>query len=294
MVKRFIVVLAFLLMGASASAQGQGQDQGPINPKLNAYIKAYNLFIGTFGFTDQYKAYQRSNVSQAKPSSNFWVREGWIDKGVDMLKAANPDSAPGELNVAATALLASMDKVLTHLTSLRPYYESKKYLDDNLARGKAEDAAMLAEFKAAEDDLTRFHVLLDREIDRRDLVSLEELKSEGQLEQYHVSSAVFHAKRLLKLIRMTANAKDPALYTQADAEVATIEKALADAREEHAKGSEFSQFEGASIYFNGLLGAYRELKIAGQKGDAQTMGSRFQLMVNSYNGVIQTLNGSPF
>jgi len=66
------------------------------------------------------------------------VRDGWIGKGVDGLCQISPDlELNNELNAAAAALPGSMKKVQTHLTSFRLYYESRQFVEDNLARGKA-------------------------------------------------------------------------------------------------------------------------------------------------------------
>ncbi|MCL2714797.1 MAG: YiiG family protein [Alphaproteobacteria bacterium] len=289
--KRFFVVLVLLLMGTSALAAEEGGGTA-INPKLNAYIKAYNLFIGTFGFTEQYRSYQRSNISRASVKSNFWVKDGWIGKGVDILYQAAPDMEPkNELNAAAAALLVSMKKVQEHLASLSIYYDSKKYLDDNLARGRAEDPVLLAEFKAAAGDLARFNVLLEEEVDRRDLAQLEVLKKEGQEEEYYLKTATFHAGRLLKVLKPGEDGSDTSVYARGDAEVAAIEKALEAARAVHNKDGSMVQLDVVAPVFNALTGSYRELKSSRSKAGSRDFAVKVSGMVNSYNMAVQLLNG---
>jgi len=296
-VKRLFVVLALFLMGASAVAAEEGQGQA-INPKLNAYIKAYNLFIGTFGFTEQYKAYQNSNIARASVKGNFWVRDGWIGKGVDILFQASPDLEPNnELNAAAAALLGSMKKVQTHLASLSIYYESKKYLEDNLARGRAEDAAMLAEFKAASDDLRRFNVLLEQEVERRDLAQLEALKNEGQEEEYHIKVALLHAGKLLSLLKGAEGEGDTSIFTRGDAEVAAMEKAMEEARALHGKEPGFIQLELMTPGINAMMTSYRELKLGGKKAGSRDFAAKVSQMTSAYNTTVQflnSMNGGPF
>jgi hypothetical protein len=250
--------------------------------KLDTYVAAHNVFVGSFGFEEKAEDYRKSDIAHASPNGMFSVDAGWIDQGVKKLQSARDMSGGSpDLNAAADALIASMGKAQTHLASLETYYESKKYLDDKLARGKAENAQMLAELDAAESDFKKFGSLLDVAIDQRDEVVLDKMKASGDLRQYNNKLALIHAKKLVDLFNGPDDVKNPALLVKGDAEVAIIEKAIADGHQEAAKQGKSDPTAFSEL--TSMIGEYRTFK---QDHDVSDLKS----MVNDYNMAIETSN----
>ncbi|MGN7998519.1 DUF3829 domain-containing protein [Sphingomonas sp. 22176] len=249
--------------------------------QLDAYISAHNRLIGTFGFYEKAAKYREADVAHASTDGQFLVDAGWIDKGIDELKQARAlAGAPADLNAAADALIASMTKVQKHLAELAPYYTSKAYMDDNLARGRKEDAQMLAEIDAADADLKRFSDLIDRESVKRDTAVLEKLKAEGKVLDYNRRLAMFHANALISRFT-TAKAPDAALFQRADADLAIIEPAIAAARAEASKAGEK---EPPELHFlSSMLGSYRSFKKDHRPFNAE-------MMLGSYNHAVEAAN----
>jgi hypothetical protein len=250
--------------------------------KLDTYVEAHNTFVGSFGFEEKAANYRNSDIAHASTNGMFSVDAGWIDQGVKKLTAAHAMSGGSpDLDAAAGALIASMGKAQTHLASLETYYESKKYLDDKLARGKAENAEMLAELDAAEADFKKFGALLDVALDKRDEVVLDKLKDSGDLRQYNNKLALIHAKKLVDLFNGPDDAKNPALFVKGDAEIAIIEKAIADGHQEAAKQGKSDPTAFSEL--TSMIGEYRTFK---QDHDVSDLKS----MVNDYNMAIETSN----
>ena len=249
--------------------------------KLDTYVEAHNTFVGSFGFEEKAADYRKSDIAHASTSGMFLVDDGWIDQGLKKLKTARGLSGGSpDLDAAASALIASMDKVQTHLASLETYYESKKYLDDKLARGKAEDPQMLAELDAAEKDFKAFGALLDVALDKRDEALLDTLKSGDPL-KYNTKLALIHAKKLVNLFNGPDDAKKPDLFAKGDAEVAIIEKAIADAHTEATKAGKSDPTGLSSL--TSMVGSYRTLKQEHEVSDMKSMMDEYNQAVDSMN-----------
>jgi len=264
---------------ADASATAAADDG--TGKKLDTYVEAHNTFVGTFGFEEKAQAYRKSNIAQASTDGSFNVDAGWIEQGLSKLKVAHAMSGgSSDLDTAAGALIASMGKVQTHLASLETYYSSKKYLDDKLARGKAEDSQMLGELDAAEKDFTRFGALLDVALDKRDAALLDTLKSSDPL-KYNTKLALTHSKKLINLFNGPDDAKKPELFAKGDAEVAIIEKAIADAHQEAVKKGKTDPSGLSSL--TSMIGSYRSFKQGHEGSDLESMLREYNSAVDSSN-----------
>ena len=275
------------LSGCDKLASTAGNDQseasgiaGTAN-QLDAYIDAHNELVGPFGFYERADYYRKADVAHAPIDGQFLVGDGSIKTGIEKLKDARAMSgAPADLNTSADALIKSMTKVQTHLAELEPYYTSKAYMDDKLARGRKEDPQMLAEIEAADADLTRFSDLIDRDMDKRETATLAMLKAKGRLLEYNSRLAMFHAKALIKLFQ-GSQGREASVFPRADTEVAIIEKAIAAAHTAAAKAGQKDPSELDLL--SSMLGSYRSFKKDGQPVSGKQM-------LSSYNSAVQVAN----
>jgi len=293
--KILLIGVALLGLGAcnkpgstSGNASGDAETAGTVaasdasaGKKLDTYVEAHNSFVDTFGFEEKAAAYRKSDIAHASIEGPFNVDAGWIEQGLTKLKAARAmPGGSGDLDTAADALIASMGKVQTHLADLENYYSSKKYLDDKLARGKAEDARMLAELDAAEKDFTRYSAVLDVALAKRDQAMLETLKGSSPI-KYNTKLALLHAKALIGLFNAPEDVNKPDLFAKGDAEVAIIEKAIADAHQEATKAGKRDPSGLSSL--TSMIGDYRTLK---QGHEVRNLKS----MVDNYNRAVDSSN----
>ena len=113
------------------------------------------------------------------------------------------------------------------------YYDSKAYKNDDLVRGKAEDASLRASFDAGMAATKAFNVTLGAEQKRRDVETLARLKASGDLLAYNTTLALGKGEDLLNLFGEGTDIKSAAKYVQGDALAAEIEKTLVTQRELH-------------------------------------------------------------
>lgn len=301
-----MLLLAAAIFGVGAYFKNLGSNQNVITggnvsavqdsgqKKVNTYVDAYNRLIGHYSFTMLYDQYREAHIASAKASDNIGgVDDGNIPQSLDKLKAARAMSGgPSSLDAAADDLITSTTKVAAHLADLKVYYNSKKYKDDGLAYGKQQDPVMLAEFKAADESLTRFNGVLDGELQRRDQEELATLKNDNHMLAYDAKLALLQAKELLRTIRVADNPQDPALIQNADLQVVQLESTLGDLRKQVAAaksavkpGGDSSGINSADTVSNmltELVGNYRMFK--------QGKLSYFDNMVEEYNIAIKAAN----
>ena len=123
---------------------------------------------------------------------------------------------------------------MTQLKALDIYYDSKAYKNDDLVRGKTEDAPLRASFDAGMAAMKAFNVALGTEQKRRDAETLARLKASGDLLAYNTKLALGQGKDLLNLFGEGTDIKSAAKYVQGDALAAEIEKTLVTQRELYA------------------------------------------------------------
>lgn len=264
------------------AGSGAASKASDTNGQFEGYIEAHNRLIGSFGYYEKSAFYRKANVAHASKDGEFLVSDGWISKGIDKLKDARAKSgASADLNTAADALIASLTKVDTHLADLATYYDSKKFLEDNLARGKREDPQMLAELAAADKDMDVFNRLLERDIAKRDQVVLEKLKSDGDLLAYNSKLALMHSNALISMFNNADDLRNPAVFARADAEVAIIEKAIDDAHQQATKAGEKDPSELDAL--KTMIGYYRSLKQKHEAFNAEGMMRNYNTAVDAAN-----------
>lgn len=264
------------------------------NEKLTAYTQAYNKLIGTFGLTETAKRYEDANVSGKSGDDNIFVTDGWISQGREALNKAIESSGDlGKADAAAKALRDALDPVLKRLGGLKVYYDSKAYKDDKLARGKAEDGPMRAEFAGALTALKEFDGQISILQRARDDKLLAGYKAKGDLLAYNGKAALRQAEDLINLFNKPEDLKDPAVIAKGNAQITVLEKTLADLRAEtdkaKAAGGDSDRtrsllyYGQVSTYLTSMVGKYRELREDGDPDDRNSM-------IEDYNRAIDAAN----
>ena len=279
---------------SGAAASGDAKPSGRVDQKdilkLNAYAEAYNKLIGTFGLPETYERYLKTNIPKRAATDSLSITDGWVEVALDKFKSgrALPSSDLKELDQSADALIGALDKLVVQLKALDIYYKSKVYKDDNLARGKSEDASLRANFEASTVAMKSFNTLLAQAQKKRDTQVLAELKASGDVLGYQTKLALGQGEELISLFETEADMKNAAKYTQGDALVAELEKTLTTQRELYAaaKGktpSPDSGHESVASNMASVIGAYRDLKQSKKTGN-------YNNMIKEYNRAIESAN----
>jgi hypothetical protein len=183
--------------------------------------------------------------------------------------------------------------VLARLGPLYGYYNTKAYRQDALKRGKAEDAAMTAEFDAA---LKAMEVFNDALVEQRRAgvdAELAKYKAAGDMVGYNNKQAMQQAEELVMLFNKPEDLKDPAVFAKGDAIAASLEKllieqqkAIAEAKPKAAEPLRKSQLGVYGLVgdmLGTMIGQYRQLK-------QSHSGSDMKSMVDSYNNAVGMAN----
>ncbi len=294
------VWLATLLAGLAlaytpAMAQDGDAPAQTISPaKLNHYIKGFNFLVGTFGLNAQSRLYTAQQISRKSVNDPVNSSDGWLDQGDDELKQGSTiqGATTPELDTAASAMTAILDRLVERLKGLESYYASRGQIEDNFARGKREDPLVLADFAAALTALGPLSNALDAAIDQRDMAHIAVLKAEGDLIGYNGSLALLKAKRLVDLFHNAQNIHKPELVAQGDSLATEILTALSDentalsaakAANDTSHSLRNSNYSMAAERLQNLVGAYRDMKRTGNAWGAQ-------LMIGAYNSAVQEVN----
>ena len=276
---------------ATARDANAGNAAQQSTQKLNAYTSAFNKLIGTFGLPDTRKRYFEENIAKKNASDSLSISDGWVEGALDELKKGRALNTSGlsALDASADALIGQLGKLVPQLKGLDVYYESKAYKEDNLARGKAEDASMRASFDASIAAMKAFSTALSAEQKKRDVDMLAQLKASGNLLSYNTKLALGQGEDLVNLFG-EGEIKTAAKYVEGDALVKELEQTLAAQRELYAaakaKGpAPDSGHESTASNLVSLVGAYRAMKQSRQPNDYNDMVKEYNDAVSSANGI---------
>lgn len=262
--------------------------------KLSAYTIGYNKLLDTFGLTETAERYFKEDIAHQSPTDSISVTDGWLEQAHTLLvKARAMPGGAADVNQAADKLIGSLDAVMKRLAGLKIYYDSKAYKDDGLKRGKSEDAAMIAEFKGAIDAMKQFGGLLDRERKIATVADLARMKAKGDMLSYNTKLALQQTEQLISLFEGEAALRDAAVFAKADAQLAVLEKTLADQRTElasaKAKASATDRvdynFEQVGDRLTSVVGDYRDMKQSRDVDDYNDMVKHYNDAIGSANDI---------
>lgn len=285
--------LAFAVALAACGAQGVGTGGAVADKKVNAYTHAYNeLTQSNLGLPAQGQKYVEMDVPHASSKSDIVIPLDYAADKLDLLKQARAlPGGPPELDAAGDQVIATLTPVITRFEALKIYYQSRKYAEDGLVRGKAEDAPMKAEFKAALEATQQLAAALSAEQAKREAVTLGRLKAQGDMIGYDELQAMAKARTLVELFKTQDDLKNPAVFAKGDALVAELEPLLEDGRKALAKapkgdGHDRNTYFGDSMdSLTKMIGDYRSLKGSHEDSDDGTM-------VTNYNYAVQSMNSA--
>jgi Protein of unknown function (DUF3829) len=280
----FSVVMACLvgcdkIQQAANSSNQQANTDDTANVALSNYIKAHNKFapdkaIDPEGMNDgslegamaQYQHNAEKYSAEEIPQVNIVV-SNYFELGLDALDQgvkAMQGRSQRPVDKAAADLLIKAKVLQVKATEIKAYYDSKKFLEDNFAKVKAENPAFLALWK----ETVALNATLSSEVSRandvRDGELAKELKEKGDFLGYNSIMAMTEAKNLVRIIN--SGDFDEALIKSADSKVAEIETILSAYKAEEKKAEKEGKLSNnfhAKVQqeLNGMIGEYRSAKI---------------------------------
>lgn len=282
--------------GASEAAAGAKQSvskEDAASEKLDAYIKGYNPLVGTWGLQKQYDNFQKYDFSKRKATDNisFSENSSSIDRAIESFRKGQAIKASGmeDIDAAVAELITAAEKLSAQQKDLKPYFESKKYQEDNLAKGKAAYPIMMENYKATISAFDKLSVLVSKyqriETEKR----IAKFKQSGDMVRYYTEEAMLQAQDLTSVFDDPEKAiKEQASYTKADAIIAKLEPALDAQRKAHEEAKSkntknISFYDSVNRELTSMVGKYRDLRTK-KSPDA------YNAMMGDYNDAVENYN----
>ena len=164
-----MALVCAMTMGLAACGQGDGK-AGPngktesvraasgdeaTQQKFGLYTEAFNKLIDEhWGVPENFGKYEKLNLPTANPSSSIYFPENitTLEQAIAKLKEGRALSGGGKSQRADTAvdkLIPQLEALLAQWKTLDPYFESRAYRDDGLAKAKAAHPALMAAYQSS-------------------------------------------------------------------------------------------------------------------------------------------------
>ncbi len=288
--------------GASAAAQGETEDakEGAASAddawseKVQSYIEIGNSMRGFLSTQNEtfaeWRARDAEKVKQGDFKSIRTDSHFFADSDIKDLKDAMAMSGKTpELDKAAGALLAAVEKYLPNWDALQEYNKAKRYEDDAGAKGKAMLPQYVEGIAAIENAATALSVQIDAAAKVEHEKTLAQFKKDGKLLEMHTWEAMGSAEKTIDLFDDADHFKDQSKIKQADAHIAAMEASIESLKKEHAKRKAedaeslpmIDRYDSIVSELNEMAGAYRE---------SRKDPSKFNDAVSSYNDAVDALN----
>jgi hypothetical protein len=256
--------------------------------KMNAYTEGFNKLSDSFGLRDTMRRYIDVNVPARSAKDDIGVGAGWIAQAIPALKQGRAIMAvdTDALDAQADKLIEALDRLVSLMRDIEPYFASKAYKADNLARGKAQDILIRQAFQDSDAAYIAFEDGLEQ-IHRRSVdAEISALKTQGNRKMYAARLGMQQAKDVLGIFKENASLRTPDSYAKADRLVNGLESTLALQRDvektlpDNATRINYRQLTDS---LTTMVGEYRSLK---ESRDA----ARFNQMVRHFNVAVGAVN----
>ena len=289
---------------STQASQPQRAEEQPIAPQneankqaaYNKYVGAHNSVAGMFhgsiqGVDALLEAYQAQDLSNGDGKVNknigprLYLNTTMLGNMIRDLQAAQNLPVGGDmaaLEAAATKLLDSSQALLKQGEDLNAYFESKKFLDDQYAKVKAENEGFVKQWTQFNQDYAAFSTQLDEAERQERLQNIAAFTKEGKLREAASETVFLEAGAVLKLIGQPEDLKNAEKMAKADEHMQKLDAALTQLKTQNDQinDAESSSFKTTLGYFNQFSGNWRELK-------ANQDASKFNEMVENYNFAVK-------
>lgn len=271
--------------GEQASASANVEATAEVGEKFSNYATGFNELISTFGVAYQYDRYQTMNVDSAQPTAtlNFPSQSSVLERALTSLKAGRAVNAGNQVasaDAAADKLIQNLEGLLAKYKELGPYYETRAYRDDALAKGKAADAEMKSLFEATLKSIDELDVVLTEQDRAQSAQRIEALRKAGEDNAANLLQATSRAELLVSKAGQGDFAAGDTLVTQLEADLAKLRESSAKMDDGDMNKSWYT-----SIVTNltSLIGQYRDTK-------QSPSDSNQEALINNYNQVVNDMN----
>lgn len=299
-----ILLLALSFLGLPAMAaqaqtpeagqQADGAELEAISTKMNAYVDLMNRTLRASESIERYESWVDMEKGPVNKNRAFGVYELYdvTELIAEALAAIDQEPKLDGLDSSVKSYVEAYSQLAPIIDEANSYYESKDYLDDNLARGREIHTRLVPAAKAylsAREALEAAFQAQRSKVAVMELAAIE--KAEGRKSHWHRANLMLAARRIVDhipddgkpVIDMASFEESVTAYADAYKEFDTYKKANPQA---------LRSMQGALQSF---LAASRELReaIKPAKGDLRKAGGQeLQKVINAYNALVGSANNA--
>ncbi len=275
--------------GATATTTGTARDAArPDDIKQSGYVGSFNALERDGWLAQAADAYAAYNIPNATAASTIGIRfvTDPLVQTIESLKKTRVlpgTSRTAPLDQAADALLPPLEEIVRFERDLGPYYASRAYREDDVARGKAADGPLKAAHARALAALGRLGDALSDYQRVRSAERITELERAGHVAEASLVKAMGVAEAMAD-----AYAKDDIAATarQSQALGAAIDRM-------RANQGRLAKIQSNDIYYESVIKALTDMR--GMFSDVQngdkTAASR---VLTQYNAAVRSSNSFRF
>jgi hypothetical protein len=280
-----------------APAATPADDEEDADEKYNAYVKAYNalntMFYGsTKGMEDLLEKYKSQRLSTRSGGGRDPIRymnssmlrnhTEALREGVE-IKDVGPYTALNEIARKMYANSATLHKLSIEYDD---YLDTKKYLDDDFAKGREFDGPFIKGW----EQLIRDHTALGNAIGVAERIqrvaAIAAARKAGENLMAATREAMLASSDLIDVFSQASDFGDAAKVKASEPLVVQLEKALKEIRERtQPESRETYRHTLVADYMAQILGYYRSMKNARRASD-----SDFTNMIEKYNSAVKQMD----
>lgn len=272
--------------GAASAVSG---DEA-VKEKFNAYNAAFNKLVDdSWGVGENFKRYSKRNPANQDPSGNVFFSENvsTLEQAVGKLKEGRAINAGGKdaenADAKVDALLPKLEALLAQWKELKPYFDTKAYRDDKLAKMKAADATLRANYEASLAAIEDFDATLTAYGRARAEARLADLKKSGDMPMYYTVQSMQLADYLVTAAGEDDMDKADELLPQLEASLAELGKAQPTMSDEGVASFNKNHVGRIHTLLGQMIGEYRDYKQSGKADDGSDMIEKYNDAIEEYN-----------
>lgn len=254
--------------------------------KLGLYTEGFNKLIDdSWGVPANFDNYQKLDLPNADPTSSISFPENitTLETAIEKLKEGNGVAGGNQSERAEAAvnkLLPQLEALLAQWKTLDPYYESRAYREDGLAKGKAAHTALMRAYQGAIAGIGELDAALSEYQRASNAAKIEALTKSGHPAEASLIDAMQKADHFTTAVIEDKTDEADRLLPEFVAAAAKLREAEAALPADNENKSEFGSIAG---YVDSMIGSWRDYKQS--KSDYER-----ESIVDDYNRAIERMN----
>ncbi|WP_428154531.1 DUF3829 domain-containing protein [Brevundimonas sp.] len=295
-----MALVCAMTMGLAACGQGDakgGADGKPqsvsaatgneaTQQKQGLYTEGFNKLIDEhWGVPENFDSYQKLDIPNASTTSSISFPENitTLETAIEKLKEGKALAGGNQsrrTDAAVDKLLPQLEALLAQWKTLDPYYESRAYREDGLAKGKAAHAALMTAYQGAIAGIGELDAALSEYQRASNAAKIEALTKSGHPAEASLIDAMQKADHFTTAVIEDNPAEADRLLPEFVAAAAKLRTAEAGLPADDENKSEFGSIAG---YVDSMIGSWRDYKQS--KSDYER-----ESIVDDYNRAIDRMN----